>query len=79
MIFAFFFFFFCRSKSQAAKNVSGRYPISHFWDPKEQRLLCCEAKLIHKEEPEISKPESPKNSERDFEDSLEMVRFFFLI
>lgn len=62
-----------RSKSRTAKDVSGRYPVSHFWDPKEKRLLCCEARLIPNEEMEISKPESPKSNENEVDDASEMI------
>ncbi|CAM1291051.1 IFT140 (predicted) [Pycnogonum litorale] len=34
-----------RLRSQAAKDLNGRFPKSHFWDAKEPRLLVCEASL----------------------------------
>ncbi|XP_077862626.1 intraflagellar transport protein 140 homolog [Saccoglossus kowalevskii] len=34
-----------RGRSEAARDIAGRYPISHYWDPQEPKLLVCEAKL----------------------------------
>ncbi|XP_077980431.1 intraflagellar transport protein 140 homolog [Glandiceps talaboti] len=34
-----------RGRSEAARDIAGRYPISHVWDPQEPKLLVCEAKL----------------------------------
>ena len=43
------FFVFCvrsRGKNQAAIDIQGRHPVSHFWDSTEPKLLVCEAKLL---------------------------------
>jgi len=37
--------FRCRGKNQAAKDIAGRFPISHFWDKTESKLLVCEAQI----------------------------------
>ncbi|XP_074648558.1 intraflagellar transport protein 140 homolog [Tubulanus polymorphus] len=47
-----------RGKNQAAKDIAGRYPISHFWDLEEPKLLVCEAQLI-------AKPPSSEKSTKD--------------
>ena len=38
--------FVLRGKNQAAKDIEGRYPISHFWDATEPKLCVCEAKVL---------------------------------
>ena len=30
----------------AARDIRGRHPVSHYWDPNEPKLLVCEAKLL---------------------------------
>lgn len=35
-----------RGKNQAARDIAGRFPISHHWDPEEPKLLVCEAKCL---------------------------------
>lgn len=35
-----------RGKYQAARDISGRYPVKHFWDAAEPRLLVCEARRM---------------------------------
>ena len=30
----------------AARDIRGRHPVSHYWDPTEPKLLVCEAKLL---------------------------------
>ena len=32
-----------RGKTQAAKDIAGRYPVSQHWDPAESKLFVCEA------------------------------------
>ncbi|KAK2157995.1 hypothetical protein LSH36_179g04000 [Paralvinella palmiformis] len=34
-----------KGKNQAAKDIAGRFPISHFWDKTESKLLVCEAQI----------------------------------
>ncbi|XP_050392806.2 intraflagellar transport protein 140 homolog [Patella vulgata] len=35
-----------RGKNQASKDIAGRYPISHYWDMMEPKLVVCEAKYV---------------------------------
>ncbi|XP_070580461.1 intraflagellar transport protein 140 homolog isoform X2 [Ptychodera flava] len=35
-----------RGRSEAARDIAGRYPVSHYWDPQEPKLMVCEAKLL---------------------------------
>ena len=35
-----------RGKAQAARDIAGRTPITHYWDSQEIKLLVCEAKLL---------------------------------
>ncbi|BFZ17235.1 hypothetical protein BsWGS_20274 [Bradybaena similaris] len=35
-----------RGKNQAAKDIAGRYPIVHYWDPAEPKLCVCEAWIL---------------------------------
>lgn len=43
-----------RGKDQAAKDIEGRYPITHHWDAHDPKLVVCEARILpktdHKEE-----------------------------
>lgn len=43
---------FClfRGKDQAAKDIAGRYPISHYWDSHDPKLVVCEAHILPKVE-----------------------------
>ena len=46
-----------RGKNQAAKDIEGRVPVSHYWDNNEPKLLCCVAKF---QLPEVKKgPDAP--------------------
>ncbi|XP_071106694.1 intraflagellar transport protein 140 homolog [Haliotis cracherodii] len=38
-----------RGKNQAAKDIAGRRPTSHYWDPLEPKLLVCEAMAVEQE------------------------------
>lgn len=40
----------CRGKDQAAKDIAGRYPISHYWDSHDPKLVVCEAHILPKVE-----------------------------
>ncbi|CAG0897138.1 unnamed protein product [Darwinula stevensoni] len=48
-----------RTKFESAKEVGGRFVLSHFWDPEEPRLLVCEAKRLPqpKNEKLVSSPD----------------------
>ncbi|ESO81986.1 hypothetical protein LOTGIDRAFT_223604 [Lottia gigantea] len=35
-----------KGKNQAAKDIAGRIPISHYWDMMESKLLVCEAQYV---------------------------------
>ena len=39
-----------RGKDQAAKDIAGRYPISHYWDSHDPKLVVCEAHILPKVE-----------------------------
>lgn len=51
-----------RGKSQAAKDIAGRYPVSHYWDAEEPKLLVCEAKVLVGEAGKDSKELKKKHS-----------------
>ena len=38
--------FLSRGKDQAAKDIAGRYPISHYWDSHDPKLVVCEAHIL---------------------------------
>ena len=42
--------FYSRGKDQAAKDIAGRYPISHYWDSHDPKLVVCEAHILPKAE-----------------------------
>lgn len=35
-----------RGQSANAADVAGHYPVFHYWDPQEQKLLVCETKTL---------------------------------
>lgn len=35
-----------RGKDQAAKDIAGRFPMQHFWDAHDPKLIVCEAKVL---------------------------------
>ena len=35
-----------RGKDQAAKDIAGRYPISHYWDSHDPKLVVSEAQIL---------------------------------
>jgi len=39
-------FVYHRGKDQAAKDIAGRYPITHHWDAHDAKLVVCEARNI---------------------------------
>ncbi|XP_041362442.1 intraflagellar transport protein 140 homolog [Gigantopelta aegis] len=52
-----------RGKNQAAKDIAGRRPLTHLWDPSEPKLLVCEANILTvkeekdlKRKPSLTKP-----------------------
>ncbi|KAK7111421.1 intraflagellar transport protein 140 homolog [Littorina saxatilis] len=51
-----------RGKNQAAKDIAGRYPVSHFWDLDEPKLLVCEAKALAKDPAKDSKDTKKRHS-----------------
>lgn len=48
-----------RGKTQAAKDIAGRSPMTHYWDAHDPKLIVCEAKILmdifHKKEKEEKK------------------------
>jgi len=44
-----------RGKAEAAKEIAGRYPLSHHWDWEEPKLLVCEAKWVPSKDGEKEK------------------------
>lgn len=47
-----------RGRKEAARDIQGRFPISHHWDNNEPRLLVCEAKIsgsIERKQPETTR------------------------
>ncbi|XP_076446737.1 intraflagellar transport protein 140 homolog [Babylonia areolata] len=51
-----------RGKNQAAKDIAGRYPVSHYWDMEEPKLLVCEARVLTKDPSKDSKEVKKKHS-----------------
>lgn len=51
-----------RGRNQAAKDIAGRYPESHYWDDEEPKLIVCEAmvlsKLADKDDKDVKKKPS---------------------
>ncbi|CAH1793664.1 unnamed protein product [Owenia fusiformis] len=43
-----------RGKNQAARDIAGRFPISHFWDPLETKLLVCETKSLPNQQSKLN-------------------------
>lgn len=37
----------CRAKKETAREVGGRFVMTHMWDAEDPRLLVCEAKSLH--------------------------------
>lgn len=35
-----------RGKTQAAKDIAGRFPLTHYWDAQDSKLIVCEAKIL---------------------------------
>jgi intraflagellar transport protein 140 len=35
-----------RGKTQAAKDIAGRSPMTHYWDAHDPKLIVCEAKIM---------------------------------
>jgi intraflagellar transport protein 140 len=54
--------YFVRGKNQAAKDIAGRYPMSHYWDAEESKLLVCEAHILAKELGKDAKEPKKKHS-----------------
>lgn len=40
-------YFFLRAKRETAREVGGRFVMSHVWDLEDPRLLVCEANSLH--------------------------------
>ena len=53
--------FYYRGKNQAAKDIAGRYPISHFWDKTESKLLVCEAQIQPQEQSKDDTKDNNRN------------------
>ena len=55
-----------RGKTQAAKDIAGRTPSSHFWDLTEPKLIVCEATVLasafEKKEKEVKRTHSLSKS-----------------
>ncbi|XP_064637216.1 intraflagellar transport protein 140 homolog [Lineus longissimus] len=65
-----------RGKNQAAKDIAGRYPLSHYWDSHESKLLVCEAKLLRgkqQKEDENKEKAAVSLSKHVMEDKIETM------
>ncbi|OWF41021.1 intraflagellar transport protein 140 homolog [Mizuhopecten yessoensis] len=51
-----------RGKNQAAKDIAGRYPMTHHWDPHDTKLIVCEAKVMASAVEKKEKEEKKRHS-----------------
>lgn len=48
----------CRGMRQAAQDIAGRYPVQHYWDAFEPKLLVCQAHLLPAADTKAVKPDA---------------------